>query len=329
MIQNLLFAVFTLISLSGFCQYVPISSQAFQFSSMYNPAFSGVDPFNDIRLGYRYQWAGLDGAPKSVNLTFNTRLKQPLDLTSNALRLSNSDAVKIPNGKLSIHGLSVNVFQLSYGQVQTIGGSLNYGFHYSFNKKLKLAAGVGAIVEKTKIDVSEISLRDPEHDPYYQQLLTTGASRTDLSVRAGLLLYSKSFYVGLSYLPLYQTALQNPGGLSENTFYRGSAQFGFSLMISPTFYLKPSVLALIQMNNGVNIDYSVKAYIGDRVWGGLSYRDVQAGVGMAGFNINDTFTVSYSYEMSLGKFKTFNDGSHELVLAVRLNNFRRQPSYTW
>jgi type IX secretion system PorP/SprF family membrane protein len=329
MTRYLLVVTFFLTSLSGFCQFVPISSQAFQFSSMYNPAFSGIDSYNDIRLGYRYQWAGLNGAPKSVNLSFNTRLKQPLDITSNALRMSNSDAVKLPTGKLSIHGLSVNVFQLSYGQIQTLGGSLNYSFHYSINKKLKLAAGVGAVFEKTKIDINEISVRDPEHDPYYQQLLTTGASRADLSLRAGLLLYSKSFYFGLSYLPLYQTSLQNPGGLSENTFYRGSAQFGFSLAVSPSFYLKPSVLALIQMNNSVNIDYSVKAYIGDRVWAGLSYRDIQAGVGMAGFNINDTFTVSYSYEMSLGKFKTFNDGSHELVLAVRLNNFRRQPSYTW
>jgi hypothetical protein len=140
MIRNLLIAAFSLSGLSGFCQFVPISSQAFQFSSMYNPAFSGIDPYKDFRLGYRYQWAGLDGAPKAVNLSFNTRLKQPLDLTSNALRLSNS-AVKIPNGKLSIHGLSVNIFQLSYGQIQTIGGSLNYSFHYTLNKKIKLAAG--------------------------------------------------------------------------------------------------------------------------------------------------------------------------------------------
>jgi type IX secretion system PorP/SprF family membrane protein len=328
-IRFLLFTGLTLFSLSGFAQYVPNSSQGFQFMSLYNPAFSGVDGFRDIRLGYRYQWAGLDGAPKSVNLSFNTRLRQPLDITSNALRLSNVSSVDVPNKKLTIHGLGLNIFQLSYGQVQTIGGGLNYSFNYALSKKIRLAAGLGVIIENTKIDLSEVVVRDPVNDNYYQQLIATGSTKTDLSVRAGILLYSSGFYLGLSYLPLYQNAIQIPENTAQEAFYRASAQVGFSFALNPTFILRPSALALLQMNNSISVDYNLKAYIGDKVWCGLSYRDIQAGVGLFGFNINNTFTASYSYEMSLGKFKTFNDGSHELTLAVRLNNFKRQLPYTW
>jgi type IX secretion system PorP/SprF family membrane protein len=320
---------FTLFGLSGFSQFLPITSQGFNFYSMYNPAFTGVDAFTDIRLGYRYQWAGLQGAPKSVNLAINTRLKQPLDLTSNALRASNPDGINIPNGKLSAHGLGVNVFTLSYGQVLTNGGGVQYAFNYPLSKNLRLAVGVGAVIEKTKIDLTNIVVRDPVNDQYYQQLLTTGASKTDISARAGLLLYSKSFFLGLSYLSLFHTSLQSPESLTYTPFYRASAQFGFSFLVSPTFYLRPSVLAILQTNNAVSIDYNVKAFVGDRIFVGISYRDIKAGVGVVGFNINEMFTVSYSYEMSLGKFKTYNDGSHEIALAVRLKNFRQQPAYAW
>jgi type IX secretion system PorP/SprF family membrane protein len=327
MIRNLLITGFTLFSLTAFAQFVPISSQPFQFLSTYNPAFSGIDPFTDIKLGAHYQWAGFQGAPKSGNLTFNTRLKQPLDVTSNALHLSNPGAAKIPIGKMSIHGLSANVFELGYGPIITTGGSANYSFHMPITKRVYLAIGAGAFIQNTKINYDDITLRNP--DQYFDELRNRGGSKTDLTVRAGLLLYSKSFYFGVSYFPIWQTALSNPGGLSSYKFYQGSVQVGYSFLVSPTFYVKPSVLAVMLVNNTFNVDYSVKGFVGDRVWFGLTYRDVKSGLGMLGFNINDNFSVSYSYEMSLGKFKTYNDGSHELVMALRLNNFRRQSFYAW
>ena len=55
----------------------------------------------------------------------------------------------------------------------------------------------------------------------------------------------------------------------------------------------------------------------------------ETGVALLGFNINDTFTASYSYEMSVGQFRKFNDGSHELVLSARLKNLKRYKQYTW
>jgi type IX secretion system PorP/SprF family membrane protein len=328
MIRKLLITGFTLFSFPALSQFVPISSQSFQFLSTYNPAFSGIDPFMDIKLGVHYQWAGFQGAPRSGNLSFNMRLKQPLDVTSNALRLSNPGAIKIPRGKLSIHGLSANVFELTYGVINTSGGSVNYSFHAPITKRIYLAIGAGAFIQNTKINYGDITLRDI-NDTYFNDLKNRGGSRTDLTIRAGVLLYSKSFYFGASYFPVWQTALSDPGGLSSYKFYQGSAQIGYSVLVSPTFYVKPSVLAIMLVNNTFNIDYSVKGFVGDRVWFGLTYRDVKSGLGMLGFNINDTFSVSYSYEMSLGKFKTYNDGTHELVMAVRLNNFRRQPSYAW
>ncbi len=322
MIRNLLVTGLTLLSLSTFAQYVPNSSQAFQFMSIYNPAFSGVDSYNDLRLGYRYQWAGLQGAPKAAVLSFNTTLRQPFDATSNALRLSNPN-VEIPNKNLTIHGLGVNLFQETYGVFETVGGSVNYAMHYALSTKLRLSVGAGVVIENSNGNFNKIKFEQDEI------LLLNNYSKTDVSIRAGALIYANNFYFGLSYLPLWQPYVQLTTGFDNTSFYRGSAQMGFSFAMSPRVLLKPSVFAMVQTDNSINIDYNVKAFIGDKVWCGLSYRDVQSGVGLLGFNINNTFTVSYSYEMSLGKFKAFNDGSHDLVLAVKLNNFKKEHPYTW
>ena len=99
--------------------------------------------------------------------------------------------------------------------------------------------------------------------------------------------------------------------------------------MSPGLVIKPSAIALVQMDNDFAIDYSIKAYIQDKAWVGLSYRDIQTGVFMFGYSINNVLGASYSYEMSFTKFQQFNSGSHELVLSVRLNNFRRQGAFLW
>jgi type IX secretion system PorP/SprF family membrane protein len=312
-------------------QYVPNNSQAFQFISVYNPAFSGVENFDDLKFGYRYQWAGFGKySPKFINLAFHKRLKQPLDMSYNSMRLSdfsNARAARVPRAKRIIHGMGANLFQSTVGIVKSIGGSFSYSLNYPLTSKIRLAAGVSALLENRKMDISAVDVRDP--DPYYDYLLRSSTSQTDLNLRAGLLLYGEQFYLGISYLPMVNVALQASELAMEEPFYRGSLQAGYSFHVADEVILKPSILALVQMNNGIAVDYNVKAYFQNKIWMGLTYRDIESGVGILGFNINDTFTASYSFELSLGDFRKFDDGSHELVLAARLKNLKRFSQYIW
>jgi len=324
-----------LLILSLFCmanvvyaQYVPTSSQGFQFASMYNPAFSGVDSYADIRLGYRYQWAGVTGAPQSINLSFNTRLRQPLDLTYNTPRTSNLTYLRIPRKKLIIHGFGANVFKTTVGAIETLGGSLNYAIHLPLSNRLRVAVGVTSVFGNTKVNFDNISVHD-NPDSYYAQLVARGTTKTDLNLRAGFLLYSENFYMGASYFPIYHTVLQDANVAYDKSFYQGSIQAGFAFPISPSVQIKPSVIGLVQTDNKLVIDYTVKAFVQNKIWAGFSYRDIQSGVFLAGFNVNEIFSAAYSYEMSLGPFKQFNDGSHELVLSLKLNNFKKLDPYTW
>jgi type IX secretion system PorP/SprF family membrane protein len=162
-----------------------------------------------------------------------------------------------------------------------------------------------------------------------QQEVFDGLEHTDITLRGGLLFYSSKFYIGFSYLPIYTQVLKNSDKTFSDPFYKGTAQVGVSLPVGPSVTLRPSVLALMAMDNSFHMDYNVKAYIQEKLWFGVSYRDVQSMVALVGFNVNQLFGASYSYEMSTGDMKTFNDGSHDLVLSFRFNNFKRQGSAIW
>ncbi len=329
--QNVLLISVLCLAVSASAQYVPNNSQTFQFISLYNPGFTGVENFDDLKLGYRYQWAGFgEYSPKFVNLAFHTRVKQPLDLTYNSIRLSDVSGGRpeqLPRGKRIIHGLGANVFQSKIGVVSSIGGGLSYAINYPVTENTRLSIGATALMENRKLDVSAVSVRDP--DEFYDYLLRSSTTQTDLNVRAGVLLYGENFYLGVSYLPIINVAVQSSELAMDEPFYRASFQAGVALPVNSEVTLKPSIIGLVQMNNDFVIDYNLKAFIQNKIWLGLSYRDVESGVALLGFNINDRFTVSYSFELSVGDFRRFDDGSHELVLAARLNNIKRFTQYIW
>ncbi|HEX8037603.1 MAG TPA: PorP/SprF family type IX secretion system membrane protein [Chryseosolibacter sp.] len=312
-------------------QYIPNNAQTFQFMPLFNPAFSGIEHYDDLKFSYRYQWTGFgDYSPRFLNISFNKRIVEPLDLAYNSLRLSDPAALQeehLPRSKRMIHGLGGDLFHSEIGILKSIGGDVHYSIHFPLAGKTRFAGGVSVLVENRKLDVGEVTVRDP--DQFYNHLLASSTSQTDLNIRAGALLYSERFYLGVTYFPVLYTALEASELAMTEPFYRGSVQAGVSVPLSADVTFKPSVLALVEMNNNLVVDYSVKASFKQNIWLGLTYRDVKSGVAILGWDFNDRLSASYSYEMSLGEFKQFNDGSHELVLALRLHNIRKYTQYTW
>lgn len=320
-----------LISAWAHAQYIPNNAQSFQFMPLFNPAFSGIENFNDLKFSYRYQWSGFgSNSPKFINLSYNTRLVSPLDLAYNSPRLSDPSATNpenLPRSRRMIHGIGGNLFHSEVGVLKSVGGNVNYSIHYPVSENARFAVGASLLIENRKLDVSEVTVRDP--DAFYDHLLASSTSQTDLNLRAGVLLYAQNYYVGVTYFPLLYTVLQASELSMTQPFYRGSVQAGISLPINADVTIKPSVMALVQMNNKLSLDFNAKAYFKQNIWLGLTYRDIQSGVAIVGWNFDERLSASYSYEMSLGQFKQFNDGSHELVVALRLNNFRKYSQYTW
>lgn len=311
-------------------QYLPTTGQPFQFAPVYNPAFTAMDPFGDIRLAYRSQ-LGAYGAnsPSFFNALYQFRLTRPHDANLNGLRTGLPMTDYSTRSMAMAHGMGINVFDEQLGVMGRKGVGLSYAFHFPVTEKLMLAVGTSAMVENLRLDADKVYLgANADPDPVYQQILNGKTNNTQLNLRAGAVLYSQSFYVGLSYLPVWRYDIRDASWMTASSIYQAALQTGVSFGLSENVALKPSIVALLNEGGRVNLDYSMKAYFRNVIWAGVMWRDTQTGVAQLGYNINKMFSAAYSYEVSTGEWK-FGSGSHELVLGIRLNNFRNQPSYIW
>lgn len=314
-------------------QFVPGVGQAFQLAPSYNPAYAGIENFGDVKLMYRYQWVAFADAPSYLYFSWHGRLTKPFNPGDQTLRTSGS-AIKameerIPRGKLSFLGGGAQVFSETRGPLDQKGLQLNVAYHYPFAKTWKLSVGLSTVIDNTKLRLDKITLEDPDGDELYNRLLSEGSSYTYLNVRPGLLIYHSRFYFGFSLLSFVRKVIQDAGVEGRQDYYTGVISSGYAFRTNSDLQIKPSIVALISENDRLHVDYSVKLYIRDRIWGGLVYRDVKSAAAMIGFVLTPAIAFGYSYERSLDTFNQFNDGSHELVVNFRLNNIRKENPYVW
>lgn len=309
-------------------QFLPNSSQSFRLAPAFNPAFTGIERFSSVNIGYRSQWASFPGAPRFLNLAATHRINRPADVTHNALRSGTPITTdEIPRVKRIIQGVGATLMHNSNGSqgiIESLEGGLSYAIHYPLNKGYFLAAGVSVNYGNMRIRWDKIELSDPD------QLIdgAHGSSYTNINIRSGLLLYSPKFYVHAAYLQLYSDT--KTGELTEIGYrYKATAGAGMRFAVSPLVEIRPSLLAVVDEFDNIDMDYSLKMYYEDKAWGGLSYRDNGFAALILGFEFNPLVGVSYSYEISTGGLQGFNNGSNEIVVGLKLANYRKVNPYTW
>lgn len=314
----------------GQAQYVPNSNQSYQYFSVNNPAFTGIERYGDLKLGYRYQWTGFGSdAPKFFNVLYNCRLNNPQNVRRNAFRTS---SYRHSSGaKQLVHAVGVSLFNESVGVINRLGGGMNYAVHYPLIvNKFWIATGVSANIDNTRVKIDEIYLgNDPDPDPFYDGLRANGADRTDLNIRAGILFYTPRFYLGVSYLPILNQSLATSEGNFSDTFYKATFQSGVSIPVSKDFKVNPGVAGIWLQSNTIILDYGLKAYYKERIWLGITYRDTETGVGLLGLNISKLIAATYSYEVPMNSMRQFSDGSHELVISLKLYNDQGYNTFLW
>src|SRR5690606_22400795 len=196
--------------------------------------------------------------------------------------------------------------------------------HIPLARKVYLSIGVSPSYSNSRIQMDRLQTKDS--DQFLEYLQSGSGSNAIFNVRSGVMVYSPGFYLQFSYLKAWSKTLDenvSPIGFS----YVASGGLGVTTSIGPTAKLKPSVFLLVDEENNVLVDYSVKAYFNTQIWGGVAYRSVGFGSVILGFELNSGVGASYSYEISTGGLRGFQKGSHEIVLGFKLGNLRKLNPY--
>lgn len=304
---------FILFLLMGIC-IKSYAQQGIQFSQYsftgltVNPAYAGYKEDWTLNMVSRLQWTGIPGAPRT--------------------------------GAVSIDGLTDDIYKnVGLGAVVTVDQlgpqtTSSAYFNYSYRLQLdeedthRLSFGLGFGVSQYSLDQSKFTANDGS-DP----LLGAGViNKIAPDFRFGVFYNSPSFYVGGSVLNLLADAdfKDNTTVIREaRTFYLTS---GYMMPITQSLDWKPSILIKEDFKGPTNVDLSTNFLLGKALWLGASYRtgvrawnksalqgslsNYDAIVGMVQYYVSDRFRIGYSYDYSMSKLATSQNGTHELSLGI-------------
>src|SRR5688572_25102725 len=131
----LLFAAIAL-ACNAWAQQLPQLTQ-YQFNDyVFNPAVAGSRPFFELRSGHRYQWVGIQDAPRTFTLSAATPLGEKM-------------------------GVGGYIFTDHVGPTRRTGFQLSYAYHLRLTGDLKLSMALSAGLLQFLIDGSKITFHDP------------------------------------------------------------------------------------------------------------------------------------------------------------------------
>ena len=275
-----------------FAQQLPQYSQFFLNKSLFNPGATGTENYWEAQAINRMQWVGITDAPRTYVFSANGPIKQ----------------YKM--------GLGGKIFADVTGPTRRTGFSFNYSYKLKLSETLKLGMGLSFGGLQYTTDGSQITLKNPDDIALSGQVQS--AFVPDAGV--GFHLYSDDFYFGFSVPQIIGNKLQffdhyrnTESALERHLF----VYTGYKFKVGEDFVIEPALLGKYVDPVPFSIEGNLRVIYRDFLWAGASYRMDDAVVAMAGFTINESIVVGYSYDMATSDIKKATSGSHELMIGIR------------
>lgn len=323
-----LFNALLLLMLSGvWCcaQEIPRSSQYIFNPFLINPAVAGIDNYIDLKMGYRKQWSGLEGAPVTTYVSVHSPIGDDFVRSSvNSFRgigdnpLSRS-YVNTYTSAEPHHGIGFYALSDKAGRIRQTSMNATYAYHLGLSTDVNLALGISGGFSSLHIDVDNVHVSNTE-DPL---LSADYNNRIRPDLGAGFWLYSPKFFLGgsakqlLGYHQKIEKGEVNFTAYQQPVFY-GTA--GYKFFVDEDIAAIPSVLLTYWINAPSAIDGNLKLAYQDKFWIGGSYRNNDAFSFLVGVNIASLINLSYSYDVTTTALRSVNNGTHEIVIGLLLNN---------
>lgn len=306
--------------------------QYFQNLPAFNPALTGSNDFLDVRMGYRQQWMGFDGAPRTMYLSGYGALnnKEAPSFQRHSIRTSglNDNSSKPVSGIPALkQGVGGNLEIDEQGPFSQTEVNLNYAVHIPISYRTYLSFGLAPGIYNAKVDFNKVDVKDAETDPTYQDLLGNGESSTFFQLSGGISLYSDRFYAAYSMMELTHSLISGNETLNnDGGSVRHQVMGGYRFYLNQDFEFVPNAFVRMEKAMPLLWDAGARVQYKGQFWMGASYRNDNSLIGMVGLLYNDMIRIGYSYGHKTSGTDTFSSGSHELVLGIQFFNHSKYIS---
>lgn len=289
--------VFTLVVfLSPICgtlhaQVDPLYSQYLNNPFLINPAYTGMNNYMNLMVGYRKQWAGFDGSPTTLSATGHTSL---FDNRMGVGLIISQDKV----------GENTNTF---------IQGT--YAYKVRFDEYRYISFGLQAGIMNFRSDNSELNIADPA-DP----LFNANQNVVKPSFGAGVIFRTDNLFLGLSVPRILKASesFEDVTAALYTQHYYGFASYLF--LLSDRVKLKPAVLVRAVSGSPLSTDVNFQFNIDERYAIGALTRNFNTYGFLAQIKFNE-FRFGYVFEMPTNKSVGVRFTSHEITLGLNLGVF--------
>lgn len=277
-------------SFTGFSQQIPQYSQWLYHQFAINPAHAGIKKCIDIHAVFRAQWVGIKGAPMSGVATASIPL--------------NSKRKKFLSAR---HGMGAKFETDHIGQFSTNRFNMAYAGHFNFNENNRLSLGLYAGIVQFGYDHATSTTITPDPTVMHEVSII----RPD--AHFGAWWNGKNYYLGLMVNQLIPTKWN----LGVNSRFRFHLAFngGYRFILNDKLGLVTSSMVRIPIVGPVNADLNLNFDILNVVNIGVGFRTQDAVIFMAGFKINQQFSLNYSFDFTVSGLRKVSHNTHEIGIS--------------
>jgi len=265
----------------------------------FNPAYAGSHDGLSLDMLGRFQWVGMQGAPKTLCLTAHTSL---------------------PNQHLGL-GMYVYMDQLGPTVDYNVMGTFAYRILFA---RSKLSFGISAGIKYYDVNWNALNPKDAADPALSGQAVSKVVPDADF----GIYYYAKNYYAGVSAKHLLQNQMlvssSAPGGQDSFTHLLRTCYFigGGMIPLSGNIQLMPSVLLKYVKNSPLQADFSARIRFIDIITLGASYRTDDAFCLLMELVVYKGLSLGYSYDIWFNALRGNNRGSHEIRIGYDIGLFK-------
>jgi type IX secretion system PorP/SprF family membrane protein len=294
-----LFLLGGIIPSSLFAQQIPIYSQYYFNSFIYNPAQTGIKQEISASLFGRRQFTKITPVMTTNAFTFQARLKD----------------------QKSGFGLYAYQDQINLFESTAINGT--YAYHIPFTRERVLSFGLGISALQNRFNSNQFYLVDAD-----DQVFTTLSSQDKISMDGsmGVNMDFGKFSLGLASLQLLENQGVYINNATKNYVYTLAQHWMFSMRydidLGNNVALEPFML--FRKTHGVpgQTDWNLLLNWQEKWYASIAYRDGLSFSSMLGLKMSNRVTLAYSYDITTHHTKNQLGNTHEVLLKYQFNKSR-------
>lgn len=253
-----------------------------------NPAYAGSSGHTIINVLARTQWVGVEGAPDTQTLSFDT-----------------------PLGFSGV-GLGINLTNDRIGPANEISLDINTSYTVRTSDEGNLALGLKLGARHLNVDWKKGLVKDRD-----DKGLTGNINRFLPTIGAGIYYYTSNWYLGTAIPNFINTDhyddSNNGGDIAKERMHLFLIG-GYVFNLNERVKFKPAFLTKIVNGTPLSLDVSANFLFNEKITTGIAWRWDDSISALIGLQASRSLHIGLAYDLTTSNYSNYNFGTYELMI---------------